>query len=972
MIRFAHVPSSPEEYFRDMEWLLPPLPGRLSIESPLPFVGRTRELEVIESAWNRVEQKARHVIFVGGAPGVGKTRLIAETAVALHQNDAAVLFGSSFADYAVPYQPFVEILESVFNAGGEAFWRSIPDSAGDLARLAPRIAVHRPDLRISQREEGRRELFGAFTDLIRALCEVRPVALVLEDLHWAQEPTRQLLNHLIQTTSEERLLVMATFRTTAPDHDPQLTRAIADLYRLPGVKRIDLEGLEVADIATLVGASSGMRLGDRMSSAVVLRDQTGGNPFFVCELIANDSLRRTDLPATVIDALDRRLGSLDRSATRAVETAAVLGDEFDSSTLVAAAGGEIEVLDGLDQAKRSGLVIKTGNESGPLFRFTHSLTRQAVIDRMPPAHRANTHALVARAIEATSPPSGHRHAVLAYHYREANDPTRATDEAVEAARHAENSLAYEEAALWYRRAAEVEVPDRTKWLLSAATNLGHAGDFGAARNLFRDLLDVPDPRLAAVSAIGFEEMSFFEGLNGYEAVMVIDRALLRLDDDPGDSLYVLLLARKGRALFFTGDTRAAEIGDRAVQMALANGDERLIFSAGIASINQSLIPDIIDNVGERIRRAFTWAVESGTRSEVLNAATVLTALAYFEGDQETYLEARDVAVRTSARAEFTFWTAVVAGVGCTDEYIRGNLAKARAVATETRQRSRRAGLKFDEGPFGLQKFMIEREAGRLEPIRTIAEGIDAKSRLWEPGLIALYVELGLLEKAEQMLESFFEVPLEERRDPALWPASLALVTEAVVALNNRRGAEIMRPELLRYSGFNLMTAAMVAAFGAADRCIAQLDAMLGLPTAEHYFQSALELDIRMGATLHVVETLIAYAVYLERSPDHRKLGRAAEYRERARAHAERKGLVRQLRRLDTSTTIRSDRPAGLTPREIEVLRLVAEGLSNNEIAERLFISQNTAANHVRSILTKTQAPNRTKAAIFAAENGLLS
>jgi DNA-binding NarL/FixJ family response regulator len=128
----------------------------------------------------------------------------------------------------------------------------------------------------------------------------------------------------------------------------------------------------------------------------------------------------------------------------------------------------------------------------------------------------------------------------------------------------------------------------------------------------------------------------------------------------------------------------------------------------------------------------------------------------------------------------------------------------------------------------------------------------------------------------------------------------------------------------------------------------------------------------MGATLHEVETLIAYAAYLERSTDHRHLARATEFRQRARSLAEQKGLIRQLRRLNATTTVRSDRPAGLTPREIEVLRLIAEGLSNHDIAERLYISQNTAANHVRSILTKTQAPNRTKAAIFAAENGLLS
>jgi DNA-binding CsgD family transcriptional regulator len=326
----------------------------------------------------------------------------------------------------------------------------------------------------------------------------------------------------------------------------------------------------------------------------------------------------------------------------------------------------------------------------------------------------------------------------------------------------------------------------------------------------------------------------------------------------------------------------------------------------------------------------------------------------------------------SALTDFTFWSAVVSCMTCSDHLQRGELELARAVAIETRRKGKRAGVKFDEGPFGLQMFLIEREAGRLEAVRAVAEAIETSSSSWEPGLIAMYIELDLPGRAKEALEAFIDQPLDTRRDPALWPAGLALITEAVIALNHHAGAEIVRPELLLYSGLNLMSAAMVATFGAADRYIAQLDAILGLPSAEHHFQTALEMDRRMGATLHEVETLIAYAAYLERSTDHRHLSRATEYRQRARSLAERKGLIRQLRRLDATTTIRSDRPAGLTPREIEVLRLIAEGLSNNDIAERLFISQNTAANHVRSILTKTQAPNRTKAAIFAAENGLLS
>jgi DNA-binding CsgD family transcriptional regulator len=275
------------------------------------------------------------------------------------------------------------------------------------------------------------------------------------------------------------------------------------------------------------------------------------------------------------------------------------------------------------------------------------------------------------------------------------------------------------------------------------------------------------------------------------------------------------------------------------------------------------------------------------------------------------------------------------------------------------------------GPFGYQMFMVEREAGRLDLVRHVVEENHGSHHAWGLALLSLRAELGQLHAVESLIENVFDQELARPRLTAEWPGMLAMLAEAVIALSDKKLADRLRPLLLEYSGLNLMVGGNTAAFGAADRYIAQIDAVLGLPSAESLFEAALELDARTGATLHEVETLVAYAKFLDYSGDHRRIGRATEFRQRARAIAEDKNLVRQLRRLDESTSLRSDRPAGLTRREITVLRLVAEGLSNKEIAELLFISENTAANHVRSILVKTQAPNRTKAAIFAAQHGIL-
>jgi DNA-binding NarL/FixJ family response regulator len=192
---------------------------------------------------------------------------------------------------------------------------------------------------------------------------------------------------------------------------------------------------------------------------------------------------------------------------------------------------------------------------------------------------------------------------------------------------------------------------------------------------------------------------------------------------------------------------------------------------------------------------------------------------------------------------------------------------------------------------------------------------------------------------------------------AHWPIELAFLTEGALALGDRDAALVLRPFLAVYAGMNLAGGQLVAVFGSADRYLARVAALLGDgEAAERHFASALEMDRRMGSVVHVAETLAAHALAAKDSARARSL--AAE----ARTLAEPIGQVRVLRSLER---LAPAGPAPLTAREAEVLALVAEGLSNREIAARLFISANTAANHVRSILMKTGTANRTQAARYA-------
>jgi DNA-binding CsgD family transcriptional regulator len=295
-----------------------------------------------------------------------------------------------------------------------------------------------------------------------------------------------------------------------------------------------------------------------------------------------------------------------------------------------------------------------------------------------------------------------------------------------------------------------------------------------------------------------------------------------------------------------------------------------------------------------------------------------------------------------------------------------------------------------EGPYGLQMYMIHRETGGLEQVRPLLATIRQSSGTWEPGLLSLYTELGLTDDAPDLLWQLLDRVDEAaaRQTPwAQWTAVLVFLVEAALALGDVSAARRLRPLLAPYSGKQLIAGQFVAVFGPADTYLAALDSLLGdRDSADRLFAAALAQATGFGALIHRASTLTAWAAHLGAAavagdPDART--RMTEMRAEARRMAASTGQERLLRLLDqldaapgagTGERGGQDGPdaAGLTPREIAVLRLLAAGSSNREIASRLKIAENTAANHVRSILLKTGAANRTQAATLAVTRGWIS
>ncbi|MGA9595570.1 MAG: LuxR C-terminal-related transcriptional regulator, partial [Acidimicrobiia bacterium] len=303
-------------------------------------------------------------------------------------------------------------------------------------------------------------------------------------------------------------------------------------------------------------------------------------------------------------------------------------------------------------------------------------------------------------------------------------------------------------------------------------------------------------------------------------------------------------------------------------------------------------------------------------------------------------------------------------------YLGGRLEEARWRSEKGLHEAIPYGDAKADGPFGMQMFFIERATGKLRglPDQVIAAAV--REGGWKPGALAVYTEVGNRDEVAVLLPPVVRSCEDISPVSAQWAAIAVFAVEASAVLRDTVSARKMREILAPFEGQNLLAGHLLMPLGSADRYLALIDHLLGdMQSATIHFEKALDMDRRMHAVVHEAETLLSFAAHLEIVGEHE---RAAELRQQGRAIADRIGLKRRIPLEQTVRPVRAKgNDLGLSGREIDVLRLLVEGLSNREIGERLMISTNTAANHVRSILMKTGATNRTQAAVLAATEGLL-
>jgi class 3 adenylate cyclase len=456
-----------------------PLPRAFSIAPRFSLAGRDAEYEQVEIAWKEASTGARRAVLVAGEPGIGKTRLAAELGRAVDRDGGFVLFGRCDDGLGVPYQPFVEALAHVVGHAPDAELAALlGPGAGELCRLVPELAQRLPGLAptTSDPETERYLLFEAIAGWLEAQSQVAPTLLVLDDLHWAAEPTLLMLRHVLGRERSLNLLVIGTYRDTEVDRTHPLGALLAHLRRTEGVDRIALRGLDGEGVADLVERASGQALTEQARElAAAVHEETGGNPFFAIEVLVSlaeggtiyqdaDGQWRSDLsieevgiPEGVKEVVGQRLSRLPEGCNAVLHGAAVAGQDFELDIVAAVTdSGEEGVIDALEAARVAGLIDELGG--APVrYRFAHALVQQTLLDEIPTARRLRFHRAIAEAIERLRAEHLDRYrAALARHWYEAGtEPARAVEASVAAAERALLQFADREAYQWLIQAADV-------------------------------------------------------------------------------------------------------------------------------------------------------------------------------------------------------------------------------------------------------------------------------------------------------------------------------------------------------------------------------------------------------------------------------------------------------------------------------------------------------------------------------------
>ncbi|WP_018657888.1 helix-turn-helix transcriptional regulator [Actinomadura flavalba] len=957
------------------------------------LIGRETEFGLLSDVLGRAAGGAAGIVLVGGDAGVGKSHLVGALARAAAESGATVLVGQcAELGESMPYLPLADALWTASRTLPHV--RDAIEARPVLRRLLPDGEAADPG---NAGDLARQQLLGAALGLLGALDGEGPVLLVLEDLHWADRSTRHLLTFLSRVLDRERVCLVGTYRTDDLHRRHPLRPVVAELLRLPNVTSVELRPFGADETAAyLASLSDGEPADPAVAASVHARSE--GNAFYAGELFS--AARHGDaLPAALADLLLARMERLPEEAQRVVRVAAVAGVRVDDE-LVRRASGLDEAAAGaaLREIVSQRLLVPDGTAG---YRFRHALLREAVIADLLPGEQVRLHAAFAALLRDDERPRSR--ALLAHHSLASHDLPTAFAASVAAGREAERMGAPDEAHDHYDRALSLwdAVPDhgdadRVALHLAAGRAAVRAGETVRAVSRLRRVLRELPPGDARLAATVREQLAYYlDDLDHHRDSLAMTTEALELLPPGTTRERARVLATRLRTSLAVDGTDLAALAEEAIATARASGaveaEASALVSLGLIRESATDADDAEDLFG----RADELARGAGDVQAATRAAFHRARARFDRGDLAGASALADDTLGY-LRDNGLLWAGYGVSLRCLRLLIRytsGDWAAAGAIADGFAVRVARPF----EGQLSAYALFLDVARGSsavaertrwLEPLwpedgflAYVSRGLLAEHELWngrpdaalehiaatmkllgagEPGMIRL-AATGLWAQAERAAAA------REAGDAAALADVLA-EADALAAAARTAAATTMWGQSRQWLGW-------------------EGQAFLARAEAEHaraHGTDGPEVWRRPVEAFRYGGEAFVYEVARSRWRLAEALAAAGERAEAGRVwrealdDAERLGaapLVTALRDLGTrarlggSGAASGDGLGGLTAREREVLKLVADGRSNKEIAGALFISPKTASVHVSNILAKLGVTSRTAAAALAHRQG---
>jgi ATP/maltotriose-dependent transcriptional regulator MalT len=980
-----------------------------------PLIGRSQQLAILAeqlAAAGRAEESRRPVVvLLSGAPGIGKTRLLEEFPPRELAAGATVLRGgASQAVGMPPYLPFLHALGDYMRAAPvERLRAEVGPHAASLATLFPELPARLgplPSPHPLGPEQERFRLYEAVTAFLAELAASGPLALLFDDLQWADAASCELLVHVASRLRPAALLIAGAYRDGEAAANPALVRALAELNRQRLLLTLPLQPLAAEESHAL--ATSLLRGAIAPDATALLHQHAEGNPFFLEELLRALSedgtlawqvgcweLARPPasfLPPQAVEAVRARLARLAPAVVELLQVAALVGRTFDLGLLSLVVQLEVEQAELLLLTATRAQVLRP--EADGAYAFTHDLLRETLAAELGNARRRRLHQAIGEALEAQGDAESPRHlARLAFHFNAAGELSRSVTYALAAGEQALLASAAVEALAHYRVALRLldpdrELPQRTEALMGLGQAATLVGDYSEAAVAYQEAQEIRlrsgDPAAAArawhlLGQVRWRQEAVADARAAFERAL----ALLGPEDSPQAAETLLQLADL-HATSLGRNSEGDAYAERALAMVGRLDNRRLEATAYCVVGNlKGRSNDLV--AGQAfLERALALAQQLDDPALAAEACAYLANLCAWSGDLDRSREVSLLRAELAQRTQDLYhlrhvyaWIGVLNTIQGRWTEAEQQFARQAQIVEGLQSPEPRASLLAFRGVFHYLQGCFGEAEHAFRQVVELLEPTGSATLVWYLGWRGLVLaELGQRDEALSCCTQLHALAtsLDERaRARGLAFAHLAV---GYARLGEKERAASCYPQLLPFQGqcapILIDRALGIAAQAAGDSAAARRH----LEDAEAMARSA---GMRPELALTLVQRgLLGRAGHRGGTTQPAAADDWLSAGLRLCATLGMQELGRRLLNPNPPQPARRSRRgdgmapdiAGLSERELDVLRLVAQGRTNREIAGALVLSEKTVARHLTNIFAKTGVENRAGAAAFALRHGL--